>query len=258
MSGNGEGQPPTPMMMPRRRPAIPPAQHPPARSAFLAASGIPRRGIPDAVAWPDTGVLLSLGTQPDLLPMFRSHYRGRLRIASAVARELRLHSNRPAAGLPDAGYDRVTAAARAYQGLLVGPARLEPVEATDADLLEIDEVAGQLKARCESAGRRHAGEAEIIALARRHARSQQRQHVLLTNDGGASFIAGRHGLPARHFGDILAELACTQPELTPERCLSAFTQSLEVSAPPACCRPSGAGYFTCVMTEAGCPSCDAA
>ena len=125
MSGNGEWQPPTPIIMPRRRPVIPPAQQPPARSRYLVATGIPRRGVLDAVICPDNGVLLSLGTEPDLLSRFCRHYQGRTRIATAVARELRWHSERPTADLPDDDYDRVTAATRAYQCLLVGSGRLE-------------------------------------------------------------------------------------------------------------------------------------
>ena len=200
---------------------------------------------------------MSLGTQPDFLSMFRVHYRGRTRIAAAVARELRLHSQRATAGLADDDYDRVAAAGRAYQSLLAGPGRLEPVQAAEADLPEIDEVAAQLRAVSETGAKRHGGEAEIIVLARRRAAGRRRKHVLLTNDGGASIIAGRHGIPSRHFGDVLAELACAQRELDPGRCLRAFTESLPVSAPPARCRPSGADYFTCVMTAAGCGPCDA-
>ena len=49
MSGDGEGRPPTPLMMPRRRPVIPAAPRHPARSAYLVAAGIPRRGVQDAV-----------------------------------------------------------------------------------------------------------------------------------------------------------------------------------------------------------------
>jgi hypothetical protein len=236
---------------------IAPARQPPARSRYLAATGIPRRGVPDAVVWPDTGVLLGLGTEPDLLARFSGHYQGRIRIASVVARELRRHSERPTADLPSGDHDRVIAATRAYQCLLLGSGRLERTEATEADLVEIAEVALQLRAQSESAGGRHGGEAEIIVLARRQAHGQQQKHILLTNDGGASIIAGRHGMPSRHFGDVLAEFACAQQDLDAGQCLRAFNGALPVSAPPAHCRPADAEYFTCVMTEDGCGLCDA-
>ena len=73
--GSEEEPRPTPAMMPRRRPAIPLAQRPPARARFLVAVGIPRRGMQGAIVWPDTGVLLGLGTDQDLLDRFRRHYR---------------------------------------------------------------------------------------------------------------------------------------------------------------------------------------
>lgn len=257
MSGNAEGQRPTPLMIPRRRPAIPAAQRPPALSTYLAAAGIPRRGIPEAIVWPDTGVLLSLGTAPSLLDMFRSHYQGRMRIAKTVSVELRLWSERSTEELGDDDYDRVAAARLANQRLLVGPGSLQPTGAAEADLPAIDEIRLQLKALSETTSKKHGGEAEIIVLARRQAAGQSRKHIVLTNDGGASVIAGQHGLSSRHFGDILAEFACAQPDLDPAQCLRVFNASLAVSAPPARCRPANETYFTCLMTTAGCSACDA-
>ena len=81
--GSEEEPRPTPAMMPRRRPAIPPAQRPPARARFLVAVEIPRRGTQGAIVWPDTGVLLGLGTDQGLLDRFRRHYRGRIRLDEA-------------------------------------------------------------------------------------------------------------------------------------------------------------------------------
>ena len=80
MGGSEDGRRPTPAMMPRRRPVIPPVQRPPARSRFVVAADIPRRGPRRAIVWPDTGVLLALGTDQALLDRFRRHYRGRIRL----------------------------------------------------------------------------------------------------------------------------------------------------------------------------------
>jgi hypothetical protein len=255
MSGREDGQRPSPMMMPRLRPVIPLAQRPPAPSTFLVASGVPRRGILDAVVWPDTGVLLSLGTNEALVGRFRTHYEGGIRITKVVARELRRHSERSTAGLSVDDYDRVIAAGRAYRSLLLGPDGLEPVGATTADLPEIEDVTQQLKGLSETTDKRHGGEAEIIVLASGQVGLQQQ--VLLTNDGGASVIAGRHGISARHFGDILAEFACADRELSAAECFRIFTDAVRISAPPAHCRPPSREYFTCVKDGAGCALCDA-
>lgn len=256
MSGFEDGQGPSPAMMPRRRPVIPPAQRPPATSRFKVAAGIPRRGIPGAVAWPDTGVLLGLGTDKDLLDRFRFQYGGRVRIAKTVAAELRFNSNRDTVGLSDDAYDRVTAAAAAVNALLIGPDRLLPIGVENEDLTEVARITQQLKALSEDKTKRHGGEAEIIVLASKQARLDGRVHILLTNDGGASVAADQHGLRSRHVGDVLAEFACGTPPLAPVACYTAFTAAVRVSAPPAHCRQSGVADFTCTMTESGCALCD--
>ena len=256
MSGIGDGQRPSPVMMPRRLPVIPPAQRPPAMSIFKAAAWIPRRGIPDAVIWPDTGVLLGLGTDKDLLDRFRLQYTGRIRIAKTVEAELRFHSNRDTVGLSDVEYDRVTAATAVVNTLLVGPDRLLPVGVENGDLPEVARIAQQLKAISEDKAKRHGGEAEIIVLAVKQARPGGRVHILLTNDGGASIVADQHGLPSRHIGDVLAEFACGTPPLAPDACFTAFTAAVRLSAPPAHSRQSQVADFICFMTASGCANCD--
>jgi hypothetical protein len=256
MSGIGDGQRPSPAMMPRRGPVIPVAQRAPAVSTFKVASGIPRRGIPDAFVWPDTGVLLGLGTDRPLLDRFRLQYRGRIRITETVAAELRSRSNRNTAGLPDDEYDRVAAASAAVSALLVGPNALLLVGVEDEDLLEVDRIAEQLKAMSEDKTKRHGGEAAIIVVAAKQARAGGRVHILLTNDGGASMVADQYGLPSRHIGDVLAEFACGTPPLAPDACYAAFTAAVRLSAPPARSRQSQVADFTCAMTAAGCANCD--
>lgn len=256
MSGFEDGQRPSPAMMPRRRAVIPPAQRPPAMSTFKVAAMIPRRGIPGAVAWADTGVLLGLGTDKDLLDRFRLQYTGRIRIAKTVAVELQFHSDRDITGLPDDAYDRVASATAAINSLLVGPDCLLPIGVGNEDLPEVARIAQQLKALSEDKTKRHGGEAEIIVLAAKHARLDGRVHVLLTNDGGASVIADQHRLPSRHVGDVLAEFACGSPALAPGACRTAFTAAVRLSAPPAHSRQSRVADFTCVMTASGCAPCD--
>jgi hypothetical protein len=242
--------------MARRRPVIPPAQRPPARSVYKIAFDMPRRGIPGSLAWPDTGVLIGLGISQELLARFRRHYRARIRVTKRVASELRGHSLVATESLADEAHDRVMAARAAVQALLIGPDALQPVEATMEDLPEIERITQQLKAKSDDKAKGHGGEAEIIALAAKEARRNSKVHLLLTNDGGASIIAHEHGLPSRHIGDMLAEFACDDPQLAPEACRQAFEKALRLSAPPAHSRQSGAADFTCRKNSSGCDHCD--
>lgn len=255
MGGSEEGPRPTPAMMPRRQARIPLAQRPPGRSTFCVAAGFPRRGWAGAVTWPDTGVLLALGTDQDLLDRFRKHYSGRFRITARVARELRIHASRtPDPYAPDEDFERQAAAARAV-GSLLG-ARTPLAELQRADLAEVDRVTQQLKAISDTNNRSHGGEAEIIVLAAQKMAAERKTQVLLSNDGGASIVADRYGIPTRHVGDILAEFACSDPDLAPETCLQVFRTAIVVSAPPAHCRQLDAAGFSCAATPDGCAACD--
>jgi hypothetical protein len=257
--GSEDGPRPTPAMMPRRRPAIPPAQRAPARSAFKVAVGVPRRGVPGAIMWPDTGVLLALGTDQQLLDRFCSHYRGRVRLTRRVARELRAHSEASLdADAPDQDHDRRSAATMAVRTLLVGERSLPLAEPSEEDLAEIARVADQLRGLADAGGKSHGGEAEIIVLAVREATRCGTEQILLSNDGGASIVADIYGIPARHVGDVLAEFACADPDLAPEMCLTAFQAAVRVSAPPAHCRQETADGFTCTASPSGCAACDGA
>jgi hypothetical protein len=257
MSGSADGPRPTPAIVPRRRPTIPPAPRVPARSKYQVASDLPRRGLEDARVWPDTGILLGLGADQDLLDRFRDHYRSRIRIAQAVERELRWHANLPRDGLAGEEYDRVSAAARSVRNLLVGDGRLQVVVPDFGDLQFIEIITQQLKGFSDVPRKGHGGEAEIIALASGLARQDGRKHVLLTNDGGASVIAGRHGISSRHIGDVLVEFACADPALDPAVCLRAFQAAVLLSAPPVQCRQSSAADFACARLAAACAACDA-
>jgi hypothetical protein len=259
VGGSEDGQRPSPAMMPRRRPAIPPAQRAPARSAFKVAVGMPRRGVPGAIMWPDTGVLLALGTDQDLLDRFCRHYGGRVRLTRRVARELRAHSEAcPGDDAPDQDHDRRLAATRTVRSLLVGERALPLAEPSEEDLAEIARVAEQLRALTDAGGKSHGGEAEIIVLAVHEAARCGTEQILLSNDGGASVVADRYGIRARHVGDVLAEFACADSDLAPEMCLTAFQAAMRVSAPPAHCRQETADGFRCTASPSGCAACDGA
>jgi hypothetical protein len=220
------------------------------------ATEIPRRGFSNAVAWPDTGVLLGLGTDKGLLDRLSRRYQGRIFIAKTVASELRFHSNRATDGLTDDAYDRVAAATTAVHALLISQSAIATVGVGDEDLPEIARVAQQLKARSGDQNKRHGGEAEIIVLASKQASRDGRTHVLLTNDGGASIIAHQHGLSSRHIGDVLAEFACADPALGPDVCYQAFNAAVRLSAPPKHSLQSKIADFTCLMAASGCVVCD--
>jgi hypothetical protein len=243
-------------MMPRRRPAIPPAQRAPARANFLVAADIPRRGTQGASVWPDTGVLLGLGTEQALLDRFRRHYRGRIRLTKLVCRELRAFSEQPTGGASDVDYDRITAATRAVQTLLIGENALPVAELGDEDLIAVGNVTEQLKALSEDPRRRHSGEAQLIVLAEKQAALGQNKHILLSNDGGASIVADQHGISTRHIGDVLAEFACADPDLAAETCMQAFDTAIRISAPPVRSRPTSVRAFTCARSAIGCDQCD--
>jgi hypothetical protein len=255
--GSEEEPRPTPAMMPRRRPAIPPAQQPPPRARFLVATDIPRRGTQGAIVWPDTGVLLGLGTEQALLDRFRRHYRGRIRLAALVCRELRAISEQPADEASDVEYDRITAATRAIQTLLLGASSLPVAELGDDDLIAVANATEQLKALSENnPAKRHSGEAQLIVLAEKQAAIGPGRHILLSNDGGASIVAGRHGISTRHIGDVLAEFACADPDLTAETCIQAFNIAIRISAPPVRSRPVSVQAFTCSRSATGCDQCE--
>ena len=254
--GSEEEPRPTPAMMPRRRPVIRPAQRAPARARFLVAMDIPRRGTQGAIVWPDTGVLLGLGTEQDLLDRFRRHYRGRIRLTALVCRELRALSEQPTGEASDDDYDRIMAATRAVQTLLIGESALPVAELGDEDLTAVGNVTEQLKALSEDPGRRHSGEAQLIVLAEKQAALGESKHILLSNDGGASIVAGEHGISIRHIGDVLAEFACADPDLAAETCMQAFNVAIRISAPPVRSRPTNVQAFTCARSVTGCDQCE--
>lgn len=260
------GARPSPMSMPPRRtvPVIPPAPTvaPAAarpRTVYKVATDMPRRGWPVARVWADSGVLLFVGTHTELPGRFSDHYRGRVRVPRMVEREVRSHSKRtPAAGAPVRDHQRVSAASRSMRELLLGPAALPITEVAKEDLAEVAKVAAELERLGDPAApKKHGGEAEVIVLAMRAARTSAHPQVLLTNDGGASVVASGRGLRSRHAGDVLAELACADDELDADTCWQRFSEGTPVSEIALHWRPRGRESFVCSSTDAECGRCDA-
>ena len=243
------------MMPPQRRPVVVRAPRPP-RPRFVVATGVPRRGWADAVVWPDTGVLLSMGVEATLPFRFGAHYRARARLAGPVARELRLQA-RPKAHADPSAVARQQAAAVAASVLLLGRDPLPTRDLTDADLKTVDAVAARLAALSDDPTKRHGGEATCIVLAAREATEHPATHLLLTNDGGASTVAHERGLSSRHAADVLAEMSCADPALDAGTCWRHHRTAVALSGIPGNARPRGEEAFRCEADGAGrCPACD--
>jgi hypothetical protein len=256
------GPRPHPGLMPKKRAAVPaaPARPPAAGLAYAVDPAIRRRGLADAAAWPDTSVLLSMharcpadgpGSDVDVPGIFREHYRGRLRLAERIDKELRGltgHSN----------HDVASAAENAVQRLRFGNRPLDVQRPALTDMSEVEKVHAQLKAVPGASGdpKKHLGEAEVIVLARKAAVRGQTQ-ILLANDAGASVVAQAHGISSRHAADVIAELACADAALTPEGCLRRFRAGDKVSRVPRACLPSGPEAFACARAgNETCVTCD--
>lgn len=247
---------PSPANMPqRRRPVIPTKPPAPSRNEFHKATGIPQCGWADATVWPDTGVLLLLGTAEDLPGRFVRHYRGRAQVPRIIQNEVRGHSN--GGGTVDKEQRKARVADAVVNALFLGSGVFPQPELVHEDLSLVDEVRTALKNFPGGRDKAHGGEAELIALAVRLKREAGKRQVLLSNDGGASVVAALHHVPTRHAGEVLAELGCANVDLSAARCMKLFTESCEISAPPASCRPVNDAAFRCSRSESGCPPCEA-
>lgn len=197
-------------MAARPRPALPVA--PPPRIRFKTPDGYPRRGRRDAVTWVDTGVLVSLGVKEGVPERFVALYGRRwLRTSITVVHEVRRLSKRA----PQTPADRdVSDAATAARAALLsrGRERLQVSQIGHEHLATRDQVRQQLRGLSANPKATHGGEAELITLAIADAASAPQ--VLLSNDAGASVVADQRGLPTRHIGDILCEMACADATLT--------------------------------------------
>lgn len=251
MTGGTAGGPPTPSVMPSRRRvlATPAPARPPAPAGYAVAAEVPRRGWPAAVSWPDTGVLLSLGTDAATRIRFVAHFGSRCRLTRTVANELRGISNGPP------GTDKQRAADAAVRAVVL-PRALTQTDLEDGDLGAFDAVVAELRALSDDPDASHKGEASIVVCADRDRTRAGGRHVVLTNDGGASHVARAHGLPSRHTGDAIAEMSCATPGPTPAQCWSTFRAASRVAAVPRDARPSDEDYFRCQSSNGSCGPCD--
>ncbi|UZJ26903.1 hypothetical protein RHODO2019_18085 (plasmid) [Rhodococcus antarcticus] len=257
---------PSPALMPKRTAIIPPAARPPGPphpALYAVDPTISRRGDPQYVAWPDTGVLLSIHASPnppdshddyDMPTKFRAHYRKRTRLAPRITREIRGLAF--GSGTSARDFRVSSAASTAYTKLLLGDDALSPVELTTEDAKQVEKVQAQLRALpgADQSPHKHGGEAEIIVLAAKAAAGGGR-HVILANDVGASVVANAHGLSSRHAADVIAELSCSDPTLDPNTCLRRFRLGNDVSGIPAACAPTDTTPFQCVSGGSTCALC---
>ncbi|WP_154937258.1 hypothetical protein [Micromonospora palomenae] len=100
----------------------------------------------------------------------------------------------------------------------------------------------------------HLGEAASIALCVLRI-AEGRKVVFLVNDGGASLVASQHGVPARHFGHVLSELACAG-HYTSEEAFDVFAYATAVSGVPVDAAPKGAKDLECRRSSGSCGICD--
>lgn len=246
----------SPNMMPRRTRSIPPAASTPQRRHAFSPL-VPQRGWPNSIVYADTGILVSVGRNRSCIPRFEAHYAGRLRIAESVAMEIERNAD-PAT--PVDGRLR-TAAALAKTTLIDGGSCA--VDSDDNyDSRTFDEVHAKLKnlpRRSDEPNHplAHLGEAASIALC--IARTSQGELVVfLVNDGGASVVAAQYGIPARHFGQVLAELICSG-HFTSSDAFDALAMATAVTGIPQGAVPMSASALECRRAADGrsCGACDA-
>jgi hypothetical protein len=249
---------PSPANMPKRkRPVVPQRRSVQPGSAqdreFAVDSAYPQRGMDDVVVWPDTGIFLGLGTDDDLPERFRQHFKRRIRVAGRVVVEVRGHTD---GGRSTPQEDaKTTAAMQIRSAFFLGDGQLPILQLTEEDIEDAQAFMAALGASPGEAGKKHSGEAEIIALALRHGREVERRQVLLANDAGASRLAAAKGMTTRHIGDVLAELSCADEQVDAASCLEKFRSCCFVSAPPAKCQDKGVEDFACVASQGACARC---
>ncbi|WP_328667603.1 hypothetical protein OG905_11305 [Streptomyces sp. NBC_00322] len=196
-------------------------------------------------------------------------YGSSLVVAEAVSREIRFKANIPDArrkpenrvmcvsaeqvvALLDSGAIRVCE-------LPPAPGTMDKLDRVLRQLREVDadQAKGVATSQVDSAWK-HAGEAESIVSAARTI-EHGRTAILLTNDGGASRVAQRHGVPSRHVGNLLAELGCADRTLGATKLYDQFTQvTAKFASVPIDARPADSAFFECEMTDATCCRCDSA
>lgn len=242
-------------MAPRRPPTISSKQAGKSPNEFLEATDVPMRGWPDATLWTDSGILLSLGTDPQLLARFRRHAGRRVQVPRTIQWEIRRISENRAQNSEAEWRAANTVVRECFLGSSVFPDPELNWQPNREQYQLIEDLLIILKNEPGGRDKSHRGEATLIALAVDAMKTHPRA-ILLTNDGGASRAAGRYGLRSRHIGHLMAELGCADPSLSPEECLELFTTGRAVSSPPYGSCPKKAGDFACAKDGETCARCD--
>lgn len=219
-------------------------------------------------AWGDTGTLCSLALRPALLKEVVRLYGASLVVTEAVADEVRRFARTPEARRTPETRLLCSGADVVARHLDAGLIKECPLP-TSADTFDkIDEVLRQLRefdaAAAERTGRtldrvssaqKHAGEAHSIVSALR-TMELHGTTLLLTNDGGAMAVAERNGIPWKHVGHLLAELACSDSAVEASLLFDSFMRVTRTFATvPQRRRPENESFFTCSMQGGHCSLC---
>lgn len=260
---------PTPrVMLPRganlQRPPLPPVRK------YAVDPSLPRRRRPVTTALADTGLLYALAHRPKYLEMFLELYGETVAVATAVEDEIRQISRIPQTTrahkdlvLMGACADRLVAKLDDKNITVREPsedsADLEAAlqqQLRELDRAEAEQRGTTWRSKDVDRTKRHYGEMESILVATDIIKAGGTA-VLLTNDGGASRVAWQQGVSARNLRDILAELACANPDLKEEDLLTAFNEmTAHFGTLPAEVRPTDSSAFRCRAFGGACQFCD--
>ncbi|EHN78883.1 hypothetical protein SMCF_1546 [Streptomyces coelicoflavus ZG0656] len=259
---------PTPKAMLPRPPSLrPPGTVKSARYAI--ATHLPKMHTPVDMAWGDTGTLCSLGQRPHLLEQVMRLYGTSLVVTEAVSREIYSKANKPERLRTPENRIMCISAKKVADKLDSGDIRVLPLVDSPSVKDKHDIVMQQLRdldasrraahgpSDDEDYAHKHAGEADSIVAAVRTIALKKRT-VFLTNDGGASLVAQRHGVASRHVGHLLAELGCADSSITPEELYEQFMQMTgHFATVPNTARPASSDFFVCSRADGVCNACDA-
>ncbi|MEU9575400.1 hypothetical protein AB0D62_37320 [Streptomyces massasporeus] len=247
----------------RPRPSLPPARQ------YAVDPSLPRRRRPVTTALADTGLLYALAHRSKYLEMFLEFYGESVAVATAVEDEIRKVARVPQVSrahrnlvLMGACADRLVAKLDDKTITVLEPSEesAELESAVQQQLRELDRAAERRGAAWRPVdadrAKRHHGEMESILVATDIIKAGGTA-IVLTNDGGASRVAWRQGVSARNLRDILAELACANPDLKEEDLLAAFNEmTVHFGALPIDVRPTDSSAFRCRAFAGACHFCD--
>ncbi|WP_143728159.1 hypothetical protein [Micromonospora cremea] len=261
-------QRPNPSMFKHRRVNAVPAAPGVSRQPVHAFRGnVVPRGNRKLSALVDSGIFFSLGAAVNInaVALFHSLYDSRAATTDAIRDEVRTNALK---GKPDKPDLRPAATLARNYFINSGRVAIHVVEASQSFAASLQLILAQLRnheaARSALSGfqgasslQKHAGEATLIALA-----LTQNNVVILTNDSGASFVAGAQqpSIPSLHFADVLKELVCdSRGGITAAAAAAAFDLACAVSDITSSAKPADAtAFLTCAFDDVGqrCSACD--